>query len=288
MLRRLLQIIPQQGLEYPPVTALVQPAAEDFHLQAHKRILPLERGFNFRGIGGYPAIAGMEVRPELIFRSAQLVDLSTADLALIRALTPQLVIDLRSDQEVTAGPCQLAQEPATRYLHRPISNVGNPLRQLHAIVLRRDRLPQMMYEGYTQVMIEGNAPVIGQVLKQLADPANHPAIVHCTAGKDRTGLVIAFLLLILGVPEPIVLADYSLSNLAYEQLLANLVGELRRVTELGIPLAQLQPIFAADPNLLAAALAYIRGQYGSLEAYLLGPVGLNEAVLTALRETLLQ
>ncbi|MCA9988088.1 MAG: tyrosine-protein phosphatase [Anaerolineales bacterium] len=287
MLRRLLQFIPQQGLEYPPVTALVQPAVGDFHLQPHQRILPLERGFNFRGIGGYPAGEGLTVRPELIFRSAQLAHLSDADLAQIRALAPQLVIDLRSDQEVTTGPCQLAQEPDTRYLHRPISNGGNPLRQLHAVVLRRDRLPQVMYEGYTQVMIDGNAPVFGQVLKQLADPANHPAIVHCTAGKDRTGLVMAFLLLILGVPEAIVLADYSLSNLAYDQLVANLDGELRRVTELGIPLEQLQPIFAADPNLLAAALAYIRGQYGSLEAYLLGPAGLNAAVLTALRETLL-
>ena len=287
MLRRLMQFIPQQGLEYPPAAALVQPTVNDFHLQPCQRILPLEQGFNFRGIGGYPAGAGLTVRPELIFRSAQLARLSEADLDRIRALAPRLVIDLRSDQEVTTGPCQLAQEPETGYLHRPISNVGNPLRQLHAIVLRRDRLPQMMYEGYTQVMIEGNAPVFGQVLKQLADPANHPTIVHCTAGKDRTGLVIAFLLLLLGVPEPIVLADYSLSNLAYDQLVANLAGELRRLTELGIPLAQLQPIFAADPDLLAAALAYIRGQYGTLEAYLLGPAGLNEAVLVALRETLL-
>ncbi|MCB0007767.1 MAG: tyrosine-protein phosphatase, partial [Anaerolineales bacterium] len=149
MLRRLLQFIPQQGLEYPPVTALVQPAVGDFHLQPHQRILPLERGFNFRGIGGYPAGEGLTVRPELIFRSAQLAHLSDADLAQIRALAPQLVIDLRSDQEVTTGPCQLAQEPDTRYLHRPISNGGNPLRQLHAVVLRRDRLPQVMYEGYT-------------------------------------------------------------------------------------------------------------------------------------------
>ena len=287
MLRRLLKLVPQQGLEYPSPASLVQPAVGSFHLKPQERIVSLEVGFNFRDVGGYPTASGQKVRSGRIYRSGQLAKLSFSDIQTIRKIGPRAVIDLRSEQEVVTGKSQFGDDETIRYLHRPVTNVGNRLRQIMSVMVRRDKIPEVMYEGYTKVMIDGNALVFGNVLKQLADPENQPAIVNCTAGKDRTGIVIALLLTVLGVPEKIILADYSLSNLAYDQLIANLDGELQRVTELGIPISQMQPVFTADPNLLLATLAYTRGKYGSIEAYLLGPAGLTPATFEALQETLL-
>ena len=135
-------------------------------------------------------------------------------------------------------------------------------------------------------MLDQNGPVLAGVLRLAADPANRPLVIHCTAGKDRTGLAVALLLLALGVPEETVVADYTLSNHAFDVLAGRMRPEMARLYALGFGEAQLQPFLLAEARTLRGALAYIRRRYGSLDWYL-QRAGLREETLEALREELL-
>ena len=128
--------------------------------------------------------------------------------------------------------------------------------------------------------------VFAGVLRLAADPANRPLVIHCTAGKDRTGLAVALLLLTLGVPEETVVADYTLSNHAFAVLAGRMRPEMARLYALGFGEAQLQPFLLAEARTLRGALATLRQRYGSVDWYL-QRAGLGDDVVAALRDGLL-
>jgi protein-tyrosine phosphatase len=122
------------------------------------------------------------------------------------------------------------------------------------------------------------------VLARIADPAEHAVVFHCTAGKDRTGMLAALLLHVLGVADDVVLHDYELTNGFRAERRAVLLKELEPH---GVGLEDFLPFFTAVPDVLAGSLDHLCSAYGSVEAYLLGPAGLTPATLDALRATLL-
>jgi protein-tyrosine phosphatase len=126
--------------------------------------------------------------------------------------------------------------------------------------------------------------VIGEIFQRLADPAQLPTLIHCTAGKDRTGLVVALLLLTLGVPEETVLADYTLSNLFYTRFRADIAADLRQVAPWGVSVDDLQDLFLVKAKTLQSALDYLRQTYGSLENYLCDQADVSEETIAQLRQ----
>ncbi len=134
-------------------------------------------------------------------------------------------------------------------------------------------------------MIDDHAPVFGQVFRRLADPDSLPALVHCTAGKDRAGLTMALLLLALGVPEAVVIADYSLSNRYYDHFRRYV--PLKRLRLLGVTVEDMQPFLVADPQILRDALRYLAERYGSVLDYLRQQAGVDDETLERLKANLL-
>ena len=128
---------------------------------------------------------------------------------------------------------------------------------------------------------------IGDVLTRIAHAENRPSLIHCSAGKDRTGVTVALLLHILGVPEGTIIADYTLSNKAYEPISIVMGPELRKARWVGVGYQKMTPILYADPNYLRSTLAYIRGKYGSVDDYLCSAAGMEPETLDKLREELL-
>jgi protein-tyrosine phosphatase len=108
------------------------------------------------------------------------------------------------------------------------------------------------------------------------------------AGKDRTGIVVALLLHILGVPEEIILADYTLSNADFDRILEVTQHDIKRMASVGITENEMRPIMSVHVSYLRGLFQYLRGQYGSIEDYLRGPAGVSEATLARLRENLLE
>lgn len=254
---------------------------------ARERVLPLEGGANFRDLGGYRAADGRRVRWGRVFRAGSLANLTDADLAHLDEIGLKLVCDLRSYDEVRDAPDRLP-DSAPEYMHLPLEAGDDTPRRLRAIFWDRRLLTTMMLDAYTRIMIDQNAALLGDVLRRLADPDNLPAVFHCTAGKDRTGVTAALLLSVLGVPDAVIVADYTLSNHFYENFRAFAEQAMRPIGFTGVKAEDLQPLLIADAATMQGTLDHIREKYGSVEAYLLGPAGLDAEVIDALRANLLE
>jgi protein-tyrosine phosphatase len=147
-----------------------------------------------------------------------------------------------------------------------------------------------MNEMYTRYMVDENGAVYGAILRALADPANLPAIIHCTAGKDRAGLTSALLLAVLGVPDDLIVADYSLSNRYYDTFRTFIAGKFKQPQAFlfGLNIDDFQPLLTANPQTLRLTLDYIREHYGSVEGYLEQKAGVDADIIAALKVNLLQ
>jgi protein-tyrosine phosphatase len=133
-------------------------------------------------------------------------------------------------------------------------------------------------------MLDEATPQIVGALTALAEPGALPAVFHCTAGKDRTGLLSALVLSLLGVPEETIIADYALSGAAMARLRAKLIEKYPDGKSV---IADSDALFSADPAHMAALLTYLRDRYGTVAAYA-DAVGIPAAVVTALRSELLE
>jgi len=248
-----------------------------------ERELPLDSGVNFRDMGGYRTAGGRMVRWGRLFRSGSLAELTAQDVARLDRLGLRLSCDLRSIEEVNAHPDRLP--PITAALHRPVVAEVNRFRRIVTLMRLRHRIQELLQNVY-EVMLDQNGPVFAGIVRLAADPDNLPLLVHCTAGKDRTGLAAALLLLALGVPEETVIADYTLSNHAYEVLAGRMKPEMERLYAIGFGEMQVRPFLLAEARTMTATLEGLRQRYGSVEWYLIR-AGVDEATLERLRETLL-
>lgn len=250
--------------------------------------IALEGVINFRDAGGYTTADGGRVRTGLVFRSGALHNLTENDLKTLHDLNVKLVCDLRSEDERSAEPDKLPPNPAPTYLHLPLAGEEDRRKRLMAILFNRQQLATMMREFYVNTIIEQNAPLYGDILRRFADPANLPAIIHCTAGKDRTGVGVALLLGVLGVPEETIIADYSVSNQYYDRYLEFGRRAVEPISWLRVKAEYLQPLFLADPANLRAVFAHIHARYGSVQVYLRERAGVDDATQARLREVLVE
>ena len=154
-----------------------------------ERPVPLERGSNFRDIGGYAAAGGKHVRWGMIYRSGATPLISETDQNRIRALGLANMIDLRSDEERVLAPSRIEGVPYTAIGYRMGDlNVAGGMEPVYR------NLPKAM------------APQLKQVFAKLLRDEG-PLVYNCSAGQDRTGFVTAMILTALGTPRDVILAD---------------------------------------------------------------------------------
>ena len=145
-----------------------------------------------------------------------------------------------------------------------------------------------MPEMYTRVIIDGDAHLYGDILRRIANANNLPTLIHCTAGKDRTGVAVMLILSLLGVPEDVILADYSLSNLYYDSYLKFGAIAIGSIAWTGVKAEDLQPLFISHPDYLRTALSHIHRKYGSVQNYLRSAAGVNDDIQQKIKTNLLQ
>ena len=254
-----------------------------------ERSLPLEGVANARDIGGYPAQDGQHVRWGRMYRTGMLAAATAADLDYLQHLGVRLVCDLRMDEERTADADRLPQNPAPQYRLLPVEAGEQTRKRMRVLLLNPRDMSILVGEMYTVYLVERNAPVYGEVLRALADPANLPALIHCTAGKDRAGLTSALLLALLGVSDDLIVADYSLSNRYYEVFRSFIASKFKQPQAFlfGLNIDDFQPLLTANPQTLRLTLDYIREYYGSVEGYLEQKAGVDADIIAALKANLL-
>jgi len=238
----------------------------------HSRHLELEGAWNFRDLGGYLGRDGRPVRWRLLFRADGLDRLTEIDLRHVGRLGLRTVIDLRTGNEVAKGRIAAGSDDIAWH-HLPMLDVLPPREDYDSWVG-----PDYVAEQYL-AMAESGAPSIATFLGLLCRPDSYPVVYHCFAGKDRTGILSALVLGLLGVDDEDIIADYALSKLAMGRLLEWLREQYGdNVRELESSAAA---IAAAEPETMGAFLDRFRANYGSFDAYAAGLGHPRAAVLLA-------
>ena len=255
------------------------------------RRLPLEGAKNFRDLGGYRTSDGHYVRWGLVYRSNHLVNLTTKDSEYLNGLGIRLICDVRSDGERARAPDHWVGN-APEFFAVPIGSnlITSPtpedLKRRVAAVKSDAKESVRAYDYATEY-----AGQYAKILQRFVG-GDLPAVEHCTAGKDRTGVFSAILLTALGVPREVVIQDYLLSNqyLLAPDSIANTAADLQRAFGLPEPLdiATVRAIMTAKPETLEAALDQIDKRYGSFKNYLHDALRFSDSNLAALRQRLLE
>ena len=235
------------------------------------RHLNLAGASNFRDLGGYAAKDGRIVRWRQIFRSSHLGHLTEADIAVVRGLGLKSAFDFRGTQERAASVSGMAEiavhsspiEPTVVAALRALRAAGAPPTSAEALDVMRQS-----YRGY----VRHNTPRFRALFAHLLED-RAPLVIHCTAGKDRTGFACALVLRALGVHGDLIVEDYMLTNRFYRRDPAastDLPDEVRRSLAL------------VDASFLNAAFETVNAEYGDLESYFSAGLGLGRQKRAAL------
>ncbi len=211
---------------------------------------------NARDVGGLPTRDGGRVLTGALLRTDSLDRLDAQGVRAVRDVGPVLVLDLRWDHERAAADHPLGSEPAYRAI---------PFIDPAAESQRDGSVDGSLADRYCRYL-DRNGAQIAQLVGAIAAAPEGPVVVHCASGKDRTGLLVALLLRLVGVPEDVVCDDYARSEECLQ-----LTGDDR--------------FNRTRPETMAAVLAYVDRRWGGPAGYL-ADAGVSEADLAAIRRRL--
>ena len=231
---------------------------------SYPRHLGLTGVRNFRDLGGYPARDGRTVRWRQIFRSNHLANITETDIGVLRGLGLKSAFDFRGIEERQSaisrldgiGMHSLPIEPAIVTALRAHLDSGAPL--------SADETREMMRESYRNY-VRGNTLAFRNLFTHLLED-HAPLVIHCTAGKDRTGFAAALILHALDVPSDVIANDYLLTNRYYRR-------DLYARTELSDDVVAV--LTSVETSFLAASFNAIDADYGDLETYFAEALGLG-------------
>lgn len=250
------------------------------------RVLPLDRVLNFRDFGGFETAGGARLVRGRLYRSAHFADVSDDDVSKLDGLGVAVVVDLRRPEERAFEPNRWPGDKA-----RTISNDEGHAGGLppHLMALLQNELTAQSVAGYMREIYRGFAFEPRHVelyrawFAELA-AAEGPAIIHCAAGKDRTGLGCALTLHALGVDEAAIFADYEFTNavLDLDRRLPRIQARMEERLNRTLDPEALRPMLGVDPDYLRCALGAIAAQHGSLDRYLEDVLGVGAGERAAL------
>jgi protein-tyrosine phosphatase len=228
--------------------------------------------FNFRDLGGLPTMDGRKVRRGQLFRSDNLGRLGEADREAFTALGVRRVIDLRRASEVATMGRVPEWTRATWHHHHLQHELWD-----HSTYTDEIGVARWLADRYGDLLEQGAAD-IAEVIRLLSDVDDGPTVVHCVAGKDRTGLISALTLALLDVSDGNIAADYELTERAEAAF-----AEWLRRTDPEYAAKAPPPFYVQTPaQAMRLTLTELAERHGSVRGYL-GAHGVNEAHVAALR-----
>ncbi len=246
-------------------------------MQTPSRSLNLTGASNFRDLGGYIGLDGRPVQWRKLFRSDHLAALTPEDQAVLTRLGLSRAYDFRGVTERAAVPYDLAGVASHSLPIEPtvVQRMKDLLASGHRLTARET--VALMQETY-RAFVSDNGPRFADLFNHLL-ASDAPLVFHCTAGKDRTGFAAALILMALGVPRPVVMQDYLLTN------------ELLRIESapaFGVPNEVVQVLWRVQEDFLDAALHAVDADHGGVEKYLARELGVGPLERQRLAELYLQ
>lgn len=240
---------------------------------------------NFRELGGYPAADGRYVRWGRFYRSARLTHLNEAETARFASLGVKSLLDLRSAGEISAHPDPVLEGAEQKAISAILQMDGNEkdFDPAHLITQSAEQMREDAREfmDIYRAMPFGNAAYQWMFDRLLAGQT--PLLFHCTAGKDRTGVAAALILLALGVPRNVIEADYMRTNLCCEDDIRQMIKKYYTQGQPDFVKEYLTCIAGVGIQNLAAALDEIDKRYAVPEEFFFAQYGLDAKKIADLR-----
>ena len=248
----------------------------------YSRQIDFEAILNFRDLGGYRTADGRTVAWRHIFRGGNLLDMTTKDKARLREeLGLKTVIDLRNpSRQQRQRETDLLQEIGVEYLNIPFRTSNKSFLNEKKIYACATDISQIYLYRVKRTAL-GKRLV--KALETISDREKHPVLFHCGIGKDRTGILTAFLLTLLGVSDDDIITEYSLSDPFMEEIRNRIVNNPATPQNV-----KNQPDFdwRARPESMESFLRALRKDYGSVTKYLISR-GMAPELVEELRKALL-
>lgn len=250
-----------------------------------RRVIPLEGIRNFRDLGGYPALDGRVTRWGEVFRADAVSLLTQEGWRAMGELGIKTVYDLRRQGERDRSPT-IEHGLEHEVVHLP---VGSKVAEMTMVDWFKTRGPDAAWDDnyiadtYKEILTDFS-DLFATLMNGLANPSQRPAVFHCTAGKDRTGLAAALLLDVLGVDRDLILDDYELTNRTRSE---HRIEELRPELEAaGIDVEKVRPYLSAPRQALVMTMNWLDVEHDGPVGYLRN-AGVSEDTLEALVSDLL-
>jgi protein-tyrosine phosphatase len=228
-------------------------------------VITFENIPNFRDLGGYQARKGQAIAPGRLYRSGALLDMTAADKARLKNdIRLKTAIDVTTPHELKkTREIRLLEEIGVNYFNIPFRpDVPNYYEMEMAMYVNHSTmgavyLERMRHPGFGKKLIGA--------LEIIADPAYHPLVFHCSQGKDRTGILAAVVLSLIGVSDEDIIRDYNLSDSSAEEVRSKIVNDPSTREEIrNLP----DFCWRAVPESIEVFLAGVKDAYGSPAGYL--------------------
>ncbi|KAK7060362.1 hypothetical protein VNI00_001127 [Paramarasmius palmivorus] len=250
----------------------------------------IEGVINARDLGGYPSTSAPTkfTKHRLAYRSAELASITDKGKEQLRDLGVTTVFDLRSDTEIEKYNSPLPSIEGVEVLRTPVfkQEDHSPEMMAKRYQLYASGKTEAFMELYSQIL-DHAGPAFGAILRHVRDRPNEACLFHCTAGKDRTGLIAAIILKLAGVEDQNIAEDYALTRVGREPARAKIMQRL-----------SIEPLFASNneaalnmftcrPETMLAFLQLLEDKYGGAENYCLQYLNLTNDDITTIRNNLL-
>ena len=267
-----------------------------------QQFLPVKGIVNARDLGGYEVGDGLQVKTGRLLRAAHLADATDADLAYLESLPTTLVVDFRTEVDLKGKANR--EVPGAKYVNLPVDASGNAaaiatekekkkitgqkkfdVRKIIVFAAFNDKAKAIALQMYPTLLFD---PLCQQqfarFLRLVVDTENGAVLYHCTQGKDRTGIASALLLAALGASRETIVADFDATNQVYAKDVKKYSRRVRFWGGKEEEIAVVKAFLGCNTENFVKALDAVEQQYGSLESYLKGPMGLSDNDIRKLRE----
>ncbi len=267
-----------------------------------QQFLPVKGIVNARDLGGYTMLDGRIVQSGRLLRAAHLADATDEDIRNLERLPVTVVIDFRKEQEKVGKVDR--EVPGARYVSLPVDPSGNAMatateeekkkfsgqkkfdvKKVIVFAAFNKKAQAVAREMYPTLLFDPDCQQqFARFFRLVLETENGAVLFHCTQGKDRTGIASALLLAALGADRETIVADFDATNRVYEK---DVRKYSRRVKFLGgkeEEVGVVKAFLGCNTENFIKALDRIDQEFGSLQAYLKGPIGLTDADIQTLRE----
>ena len=271
-----------------------------------QQFLPVKGIVNARDLGGYEVQGGFRVKEGQLLRTAHLADATPSDLNYLEGLHLGTIVDLRREEEMTG---RLDKDvPGAEYVNLPIDATGAisatateeekktftgrkkfNVKDVIVMAAFNEKAQIVARDMFSNIFTYPDCQrQIAAFLHLVVERGDKPILFHCSQGKDRTGIASALLLAALGADRETIIADFDATNRVYAKDVRKYTRKVRFWGGKEKEIAVVKTFIGANTESFVKGLEMIDETYGSLEAYLTGPMGLSEADLKVLRERYLE